>query len=470
MNAQDAWKVAYSQLELQLDRATFDTWLRDSVFLSHEDGVFVIGVKNTYARDMLQTRLYRNVRRVLTDVVNAPVEIEFVLNRAVPTVPAVSVEDDMPLFRFLSETSEQETAVPPPPFHEAVRRPMLPELPESEINPRFTFDRFVVANSNSMAYEAARAVADAPGRNYNPFMVYGGVGLGKTHLLHAIAHVCAAKNLRTIYVSAEAFMNDMVAALRQKTMAMFREKYRSADVLLLDDVQFIGGKDGMQEEFFHTFNALHMFGKQVVLASDRHPRELHTLEDRLRSRFEGGLIIDIPPLEYEARIAILQMWAQEHCVKVPMQVLDVVAQGMRTNGVRELEGAFNSILAQMKFTHRPITVQDAETLVIRFDAPRMHSRKIAPRDIIDHVNAYFKLKPGELIGKGRAARLNQARQIAMYLCRELTDLSLPQIGELFGGRAHTTVLHGCNKVAESIEIDPLVEQQVDALRRALVGD
>jgi chromosomal replication initiator protein len=355
------------------------------------------------------------------------------------------------------------------PLHTQVSRPDHANAPEHELNPRFTFDRYMVSNSNRMAYEAARAVSENPGRNYNPFMVYGGVGLGKTHLLQGIAHICQAKGLRVIYVSSEAFTNDLVDSIRQRTTAMFREKYRSADVLLVDDVQFIGGKESTQEEFFHTFNALYTFNRQIVLASDRHPQELTTLEDRLRSRFEGGLVVDIPMLEYETRIAILNMWAEERGIKVPHSVIEMVADRARNN-IRELEGSFNQVLAKAHLTRQPITLDNAATSLQRFEAPRPHGKIIRVNDVIRLTAQHYQLKTSDLTGKDRQQRVNVARQVAMYLSRELTELSLPQIGDAFGGRSHTTVLHGCNKVTESLEMNDPVGRDVKEIRRLLIGD
>jgi chromosomal replication initiator protein len=357
------------------------------------------------------------------------------------------------------------------PLHRQIARPERPSLPESELNPRFTFRRYIVSSANRMAYEAARAVVEAPGQSYNPYLVHGGVGVGKTHLLQAIAHDCKAKGLHVIYVPSEAFTNDLVDALRQRTMAMFREKYRSVDVLIVDDIQFIGGKDSTQEEFFHTFNALYTFNKQIVLASDRHPRELTTLEDRLRSRFEGGLVVDIPMLEFETRIAILQLWAEERGVNVPPNVLEMVAERARNN-IRELEGAFNQLIAKMNFTRQPMTLDCAATTLERFDAPRQHTKhlKIRVADVLRVTAQYYQLKVTDLTGKDRTQRVNLARQVAMYLTRELTDLSLPQIGEAFGGRSHTTVLHGWTRIAEALASHDPIGHDVLTLRRTLFGE
>lgn len=459
MNAKDAWDVAYSQLELQFDRSSFDTWLRHSIFLGEENGTFVIGVRNTYARDMLQYRLYRNIRRVLCDVVGHEVELRFEIHQP---PRQNNLNEDMPLFRFLAEQPEDYERIP---LHESIVSPKRPDLPESELNPRFTFERFIVNGSNRITYEAARAVAENPGRSYNPFFIYGGVGLGKTHLLQAVAHVCQAKGLRVIYIPSEVFTNDLIASIRSKTTAMFREKYRSVDVLLVDDIQFIAGKDSTQEEFFHTFNALVTFNKQIVLASDRHPSELKTLEDRLRSRFEGGLVTDIQPLEFESRLALLEMWAAERDIQLPYPVLEKMA-GRAQSNVRELEGVFNQIIAKAQLGG--LTEELADVTLERFDRPRIHGRQpLTIEQIIETAAAYFRVSEAELTGKSRAGRINMARQITMYLVRELTDASLPQIGEFFGGRSHTTILHGCSKVAEDMEFDSGLRQHIETLRGEL---
>ncbi|MEQ8674048.1 MAG: chromosomal replication initiator protein DnaA [Aggregatilineales bacterium] len=486
MNAQDAWNAAYGQLELQLDRANFDTWLRDAFFICEEEnGVYVIGVRNSYARDMLQHRLYRNIRRVLSDVCGVDVELRFEVNRPVAKdLPAhengntpsankqpdlfVDTQDDRPLFKLLAQRNAiTETDNTLPPLYEQIRRPGYAELPENDLNPDHVFDRFVVSGSNQMAYEAARAVAENPARMYNPFMIYGGVGLGKTHLVHAIAHVCTRQGLRAVFIPSEVFTNDLVDAIRHKTTAMFREKYRSADVLLVDDIQFIAGKESTQEEFFHTFNALHTFQKQIVLVSDRHPRELSTLEDRLRSRFESGLIVDIKPMEYEARVAILRMWAKERKIRVDPAVIDMIAHSA-SNNVRGLQGVFTQIVAKAHLTDRPITVENVGNLLEHFERPREYSKTPAdqatPTQIIEAVAAHFNLNRKDLEGKKRATHINNARQVAMYLLRELTDISLSQIGDFFGGRSHTTVLHACNKITESLDNDPNIRRTLQEVQ------
>jgi chromosomal replication initiator protein len=466
---QDAWNAAYNQLELQLDRANFDTWLRPSVFLRIENEVYIIGVHTSYAQDMLQHRLYRNVRRVLNDVLGTKTELRFevVKKEQKHQVLDFSEPDTAPLFRFL----EKQRSMPELPETSETRQGyiqrMQTELPDNELNSRYTFDRFMVNKSNQVVYEAALAVAESPATNYNPFLVYGGVGLGKTHLLQSIAHICQQRGLRTLYIPSEIFTNDLVSAIRNRTTAMFRDKYRCVDVLLVDDIQFIGGKETTQEEFFHTFNALVNFNKQIVLASDRHPRELKTLEDRLKSRFQGGLVADIQAPEFETRVAILRMWAQERGITFAPAILDTIAL-RAPNNVRELEGIFNQIVAQSRFGQNSITlsIPKVEDTIERFSQPR---NQLTLGNIIAIAAEKFGFAEKDLLGKKRTARINKARQIAMYLCRELTESSLPQIGEAFGGRSHTTILHGIKKIEDELEYDRVLEQRILKIQKSLTA-
>lgn len=463
VNLQDAWLAAYQQLQLQLDRATFDTWLREAVLLRADKGLFVIGVTNDYAREMLQQRLYRTVRRIVSDVVGEPTELQFEIK---PVPKNADGEPDMPLFRLLAQQSPDPTESVIP-LHQKIARIAKPELPDYELNPRFTFDRFVVGNENQMVIAAARAIADRPALAYNPFLVYGGVGLGKTHLLQAIAHTLRDRGLRVIYIPSEIFTNDLVDAIRNRTTAMFREKYRTADVLLVDDIQFIAGKETTQEEFFHTFNSLYTFNKQIVLASDRHPRELETLEARLRSRFEGGLVMDMLPPEMETRVAILKGWAQERGLDLPLTAGEVLAMRVKGN-VRQLEGIFNQLIAAVQINRQPLTTTLIDELLEGVRRPRA---TITLDRVLDITARHHGLTVSDLISPRRTGVINQARQIAMYLAREYTSASLPQIGDAFGGRKHSTVLHSCNKVVEDMEYDFGLRTIVKDIRdRLMKGD
>jgi chromosomal replication initiator protein len=478
VDPQHAWQIAHTQLEIQFDRASFDTWLKHITFLEYKDEerLFVLGVVNSYALDMLQHRLYQNVCRVLSDAFERDVTIQFELvKRQPPSHPLVSAfpqydddngDGDMPLFRYMAQ---QPTDQPAAPLHQQVQRPRFGDVQQSDLNPRFTFDRFVVNRANYMVYEAAQAVAEQPNGVYNPLMVYGGVGLGKTHLLQAIANECQGRGLYVIYVPSEAFVNDLVIAIRRKQQAMFREKYRRADVLIVDDVQFIAGKESTQEEFFHTFNALYTFNKQIILASDRHPDQLTTLEDRLRSRFAGGLIVDVQPPEFETRVAILEMWAGERGVAVERDVLEMVAQRAPDN-IREMEGVFNQIVAKARFAPGEMNMERAERTLDHFEQPRNHFNTVTLRRVLEETAVEFRLEVSDLVSKRRTKRVSAARQVGMFLARDLTEASLPQIGDAFGGRKHSTVLHSCNKVTEEMAYDLALQNHVATIRGRLLGD
>jgi chromosomal replication initiator protein len=462
VDAQQAWNATYNQLEMQLDRASFDTWLRDAAFLGCEGDIFTIGVPNSYARDMLQHRLYRNIHRVLTDVCGRDaLELRFQLHKP---KPADTDTADMPLFQLLAQSAASESPESASdPLHRHVARPQRPAMPESELNPKFTMERFIFGNENPLLYPATQAVLERLGTAYNPLLVYGGVGLGKTHLLHAIGQACRQNNLNAIYISSEAFTNDLIDAIRHRTTAMFRDRYRSADVLLVDDIQFIGGKDNTQEEFFHTFNTLHMHNKQIILAADRHPSLMDGVVDRLRSRFQSGLLVEVTLPELETRMAILQMWAQERGIDLSHSVSEMLAYRAKNN-IRELESAFNQVVATRLLIDKPVTCDMAETVLERYRRPR---EQLTVTEVLDITAQYHGMTAADLISKRRTGKLSQVRQIAMYLAREITESSLPQIGEAFGGRKHSTVLHSCNKIADELQANQALRVIVGNIRKQL---
>lgn len=455
-DARQTWKAAADLMKRRWDRASYETWLRPTSFMRCEDDTFIIGVPNSQVFDMLSHRRHRDVLEALRQAAGRPLNVEFrVQNRR--TAP--DGEAEMPLFKLM----ERGPGAARSGKRAAGNGAEASDLPESAISPLMVFERFIVNESNHLATAAARAVAERPATVYNPFLVYGGVGIGKTHLLHAIANSCQTRGLRVLYVSSEAFTNDLVQAIRQGNSPMFREKYRSVDVLLVDDIQFIRGKDSTQEEFFHTFNTLVNCNRQIVLASDRHPRELKTLEDRLRSRFQGGLVADIGPPELETRIAIMELWARERDIQVPTKVLHVIAE-RSSSCIRELNGLFNQIAARLRLNGGgDLSVRRAEATLNRYEKT---SEQITVSHIIDVIAAAFNLDNDTLKGKRRVARVNQARQVAMFLAREMTESSLPQIGDVFG-RSHTTVLHGCNKIEAEIELDAVLASRVTQLRKQI---
>lgn len=334
------------------------------------------------------------------------------------------------------------------------------------LNPRYTFENFIVGNSNRLAQAAALAVAEKPAEAYNPLFIYGGVGLGKTHLLHATGHIPLKKELRVLYVSSERFTNDLIDSIRNHTTDEFRGKYRSIDVLLVDDIHFIAGKERTQEEFFHTFNTLYSANKQIVISSDRPPRAISTLEERLRSRFEWGLIADIQPPDLETRIAILRFKARKQPVPVPDEILDFIAHRVQSN-IRELEGTLNRVLAYASLMKRPLTMEVATQAFQDLVTAR---RPPALTEIIEAVASFYSLKPDDLTGRQRRKKIAGPRQMAMYLMRQETEASLPRIGKALGGRDHTTVLYGCQKVAEQVEIDDQMRREMLAIKELLYNN
>ena len=342
----------------------------------------------------------------------------------------------------------------------------------SILNPKYTFDTFVIGNGNRFAHAASLAVAESPAKAYNPLFIYGGVGLGKTHLMHAIGHYILAQNpsLKVLYVSSEKFTNELINAIKDDKNEEFRYRYRNIDILLIDDIQFIGGKERTQEEFFHTFNALYEASKQIIISSDKPPKEITTLEERLRSRFEWGLTADIQPPDLETRIAILRKRAQQDKLDIPNDVMVFIADKISSN-IRELEGALNRVIAYYSLSsgrETAITIDmAAEALKDILSANK--ARVINSSVIQDAVARYFDLKPDEFKSQKRNREVAYPRQIAMYLCRDLTGLSLPKVGEVFGGRDHTTVIHACEKIRQDIENNPDTRRAVEEIKKNLLG-
>lgn len=431
MGPRRIWQAAQGELQLQLTRATYETWVRDSYGLSYEDGTLVVAVENPYAKDWLENRLLGTIKRTLAGILGRTVELRFTVRPK--GTPAAS-----PLLEAKPAT-----------------RPFL--------SPRYTFDNFIVGNSNRLAHAAALAVAQRPAQAYNPLFLHGGVGLGKTHLLHAVGHLPANKGLQVLYVSSEAFTNDLINSIRNGTSEDFRAKYRSLDVLLIDDIQFIAGKEGTQEEFFHTFNALHSQNKQVVISSDRPPKAIPTLEERLRSRFEWGLIADIQPPDLETRVAILRSKAESQPLPVPTEVIDYLAHKIQSN-IRELEGALNRLVAYAQMISAAVTLDTAATALKEMSPP---SDPPSLQAILTAVAAYYGLELSDLESPRRAKSLAFPRQVAMFLARNETRASLVEIGAALGGRDHTTVLYGYEKISSLSESDPVLRRNILAIKELL---
>jgi chromosomal replication initiator protein len=443
MKADHAWQAALGQLQMEMPRAAYDTWVRDAEFLAYEDGCFIIGVPNAYARDWLQSRLTSTVSRLLTGMMRRTVEVRFtVWQNGSPKSDGAPIEE-----RIDPTPVRVEESIPPNPT----------------LNPRYTFDNYVVGANNRLAHAASLAVAEKPAHAYNPLFLYGGVGLGKTHLLHAIGNSCHQKGLQVLYVSSEEFTNDLINAIRTHSTQSFREKYRRIDVLLIDDIQFIAGKESTQEEFFHTFNTLHGQNKQIVISSDRSPKLLVTLEERLRSRVEWGLIADIQPPDLETRMAILKYKAERNGYRISDEVISLIARRLQSN-IRELEGALTRVAAFSQLSGLPLNAQLVDSALGDY---LPHKQELKPEDVIQQVAAVYGLTVERILSPDRSREVALPRQIAMYILHKEANCSLPQIGEVLGGRDHTTVLYGCEKIAELLERDDRIRRQVGEIREQL---
>jgi len=439
MNAAQAWQAVLGQLQLEMPRASFDTWVRDTRPVVYEAGVMTVAVRNAYARDWLENRLLSTVSRLLAGILEQVVEVRFV----------VASETDLAEVETASAETERAAALEPA----AVKQR------NSTLNPRYTFENFVVGANTRLAHAAALAVAEKPARAYNPLFLYGGVGLGKTHLLHAIGNACHSRGLSVLYVSSEEFTNDLINAIRAHTTQAFREKYRSIDVLLIDDIQFIAGKESTQEEFFHTFNTLHSQDKQIIVSSDRPPKSLVTLEERLRSRFEWGLIADIQQPDFETRLAILRYKAERVNREVPNDVMEMIARRVQSN-IRELEGALNRIVAFADLSGSPLNLRLAEMALADL-LPQRHN--VAPEKIIELVAREWQITVDAIRSRDRSQKVAEPRQVAMYLLRNKTNASLPQIGDVLGGRDHTTVMYAIEKITGSLKDDDNLRRRVNNL-------
>lgn len=436
------WDDILEFVREQIPEVEYRTWFKQVKPLGIEEGTYMIGVPHSFARDWLKNHY-------------SPV-IEQALRNLGASSPNVG-------FQVVSfPTSEQQDIFSVPPGGEAVESPGRPRL-----NPKYIFSNFVVGPNNNLSHAAALAVAEAPGKAYNPLFIYGEAGLGKTHLMHAVGHAVSESfpDLHIEYVTTEAFTNNLINAIREDKMTAFRDRYRSIDLLLVDDVQFIAGKERTQEEFFHTFNALYESGKQIILSSDRPPKNIPTLENRLRSRFEWGLITDIQAPELETRIAILKMNAEYRGVKIPGEVIDFIARQVTSN-IRELEGALVRVIVFASMNSVELNRQTAAKALSDVFTPS--ELNLTMEDILRATAHRYEVEPGDLRSKGRRHELVVPRQVAMYLIRELTPHSYPEIGQFFSGRDHSTVMYAVQKVTEQIDSDEEMREMARDIKEALL--
>jgi chromosomal replication initiator protein len=480
VNLTKIWNSTLGTMQIQISRHEFNTWLRRASLLSVENGVATIGTPSAFFKEGLENRYIGPLRELIGNLVGFPVQVRVVI--AAPQ--AMPAEHLMPN-RDHGKGDEMEDYGGSAGYHggalngngngngHTYDRLGMQQLDFSSsmrsgmLNARYTFDRFIVGPSNRLANAACMAVAEHPAQAYNPLFLYGGVGLGKTHLLHAIGNYALDRDpeINVLYVSSEKFTNDLINAIRRQQTEEFRIRYRNIDILLIDDIQFIAGKESTQEEFFHTFNTLHSAGKQIVISSDRPPKAILTLEERLRSRFEWGLIVDVQTPDLETRTAILRAKAEQMTTEIPAEVIDFLAYRIQSN-IRELEGCLNRVTAYAQMTASPVSVEVATSALNELlDTSRR--KRITSDAILHAVAEFYGVDLRAIAGRGRSRNIVVPRQVAMYLLREETDASLMDIGQLLGGRDHTTVIYGCEKIGEEINSDARLRQEVISIRDRL---
>ncbi len=423
--AQEIWEAALGELQIQVNRANYKTWLEKTVGLNHQNGQFVVGVPNVFVAEYLDKNQRSLVEKTLIGLTNHSTQVVFRVDAKSKNSPGSN------------GTREGISA----------------------FNRKYTFDSFIVGNCNRLAHAAALEVAKNPGHSYNPLFIYGGAGLGKTHLLQAIGHMALASNIRVIYVSGERFTNEFVNAIRDKKTKEFRNKYRNVDMLLVDDIQFIKGKEQTEETFFHTFNELHNANHQIALTSDTPPKSMPLLKERLRSRFEWGLVADIQPPDFETRLAILHAIVERRGATIAADVLEFIAQQIQQN-IRQLEGSLNRVVALAKLTSASPTPELAAQALKDIGSKVPKSTSITPDHIIEAAASNFQLTPSDLKSRKRDKNTALARRVAMYLIRQETNCSLTQIGKALGGRDHSTISNACEKIASDIDASPYLRHKI----------
>lgn len=451
MNTNALWQTVLGEIELTVSRASFVTWFKNTELLEHENGSVVIAVPNIFAKQQMEVKFTRQI----TDV----------LERNGITVQRISYAIQSANKKNTAKTAAQSTVA-------ATQVATLPKrapsaTAETSLNPRYTFDTFIVGSSNELAYTACQAVANNPGTKYNPLFIYGGVGLGKTHLIQAVGNGIATHNpqARILYISSETFVNDFMDTIRfKKAGSDFAERYRNVDVLIIDDMQFIAGKEKTQEEFFHTFNTLHQANKQIIISSDRPPKSIPTLTDRLRSRFEWGMAIDIQMPDFETRCAILQTKASQNGFTLDRETVEYLATHIQTN-IRELEGALNQLLAFCEMRGVKPDIQTASGLIGNVRATRPHHLTV--KQVIDKIAKHFQVDASDILSPKRDKHIVVPRQIAMYLLRSELHMSFPKIANELGRKDHTTAIHSVEKIEKAIKLDYIVRQQVTEIREKL---
>ncbi|MEN1966528.1 chromosomal replication initiator protein DnaA [Lentibacillus sp. N15] len=444
-NIDELWMATLEVIEEQISKPSYETWLKNTKAYSLHDNTLTISALNEFSKDWLESKYTNLISNALYEITGSQFQVKFV-------IPEIN-------------TNSSESKPAPKPT--ANTNSQGQQVSKTMLNPNYVFDTFVIGSGNRFAHAASLAVAEQPANAYNPLFIYGGVGLGKTHLMHAIGHYVREHNQKAnvVYITSEKFTNEFINAIMDNKSNNFRNKYRNVDVLLIDDIQFIAGKESTQEEFFHTFNALHEENKQIIISSDRPPKEIPTLEDRLRSRFEWGLITDITPPDLETRIAILSKKAKAEGLDIPSEVMNYIANQIDTN-IRELEGALIRVVAYSSLVNHDIDASLAAD-ALKDIIPSSKPKVITIDKIQQVVGEKYNVKLEDFAAKKRTKSIAFPRQIAMYLARELTDFSLPKIGDEFGGRDHTTVIHAHEKIVKLLENDTLLDREIEQIKEQL---
>ncbi len=446
MNKKEFWQTILSDLQVSVSPPIFQTLFSQTELQSIEKNIATIACPNPYIQKMIEGRYYSLLKE---------------------TIDRRTQKDNSLLFMITKPKKKEKLENAGPLFDSQPQKPQKKAFDqETGLNPRYSFATFVVGNSNNFAHAAAQAIVQTPGAAYNPFFIWGGVGVGKTHLMQAIGRAIGEQHqdLKVLYCSSETFTSELVSALQSKTMSRFKEKFRGVDVLLIDDIQFIAGKEYSQEEFFHTFNALHLSGKQIILTSDRRPEEIPKTEERLTSRFLGGLTVDIQPPDYEMRVAIIKQKCQEKDGQMEEQAIDFLAQRITTNA-RELEGTLFRLLTQAKIQQQKPNLEFVKKFLgVR---TKTESKKISPKKLVSIVCQHYKIKTSDLFGSCRKAKLVLPRQVTMYLLREDLGLPLMEIGDILGGRDHTTIMHGVDKIKQRFNSDSDLRHEIMLIKEAL---
>ncbi|MCZ2846138.1 MAG: chromosomal replication initiator protein DnaA [Candidatus Bathyarchaeota archaeon] len=441
MNLEKTWKTALGELEVTLSRANFTTWFKDTFIGSLKDKSITIGVPNAFTREWLQNKYHQEIFTALKKIIPDLEEVEYkVMSKSATSQPKVDLEK-------ITAKATQE-----------------PREIDFSLRPEYVFENFIVGNSNRLAHAAAKAVTRQPGKKYNPLFVYGGVGLGKTHLIQAIGHALKEGGKKVVYVSCERFTNEFIASIRSNRTEAFKRKYRDIDALLIDDIQFLAGKEGTQEEFFHTFNALHEKHKQIIISSDRPPKAIPTLEDRLKSRFEWGMIVDISQPDFEMRKAILQAKAAEREYKLPDDVISYIAEKIQQN-IRELEGALNRLVAFVELNNEEPTIEIASQVLGKVISPK--STSISYEKILNSISKHYNVSIDDLMSSKRVKEVVTPRQVAMYLLRNELNYSYPQIATRIGKKDHTTVMYACEKIEKNLRNDENLQKDMNLIKETL---